>query len=122
MARGNAFMNESQNEKAFKEFSHALKISLYLRTDKCVTSRKKASKNESEITLKSQSDLFARERADEIQTRLLMVVLLNKMNDVEAAANHCEAILAYDNNHESAKKLYAAILLRQKKYAVCYVM
>ena len=107
MARGNAFMNESQNERALTEFGHALRISLHLKMDKCVT---------------SQTQLFAREYSDEIQTRLLMVVLLNKMNNVKAAANHCEAILAYDETHESARKLYAAILFRQKKYRVEYIL
>ena len=119
MARGNAYMNESQNEKALSEFGHALRISLRLKMDKCVKTHKRATSKDGDsiqAAIKSQSQLFAKEQSDEIQTRLLMIVLLNKMNNINAAANHCEAILAYDAKHESARKLYAAILLRQKKY------
>ena len=60
--------------------------------------------------------------SDEIQTRLLLTVLYNKMEDYEKAEENCLEILKIQPNHNSANKLYAALLIKLKQFEVwCFV-
>lgn len=103
LARGNAFINEERFEEALVEIQNAIKI---------IEEQKSNTNNDGK----------SEEIGDEIQARVLLVVVLNGLNHLQLACKECECILAIDANHSSTRKLYAAVLQKLKRYSVMFLV
>ena len=89
MARGNAFINEDQRKRAIAELQRALAL--------CIESG---------------------DKSDEVDTRLLLAVIYNKMGRFDEGLKECAAILEMDGNaeHEGALKMTAAMFQRKRQF------